>query len=252
LLRTQEEYVKGLRHRLSERALERHLRRNAPQPRAELTESVLRAIGSRRRTRPALRVAVTGGLTAAMLVALGAVGGIGYAASSAAHAVKAVHRVLVPSSKQSAIVVRGLSAGGDQYRPGYGFGDPNHNHSGPPGLQRQGGAFQPLLTSQPVKGTNFERVNFNVVLDEQAHLWISVLSPQGKPLQLNQKRSKVGKAIKGKPTKFIQYLALVPRTLPMSLTIPGNLLKPGKTYRVRIVARDPSGKKKTLIVPFRA
>ena len=24
-------------------------------------------------------------------------------------------------------------AGGDQYRPGYGFGDPNHTHYGPPG-----------------------------------------------------------------------------------------------------------------------
>lgn len=53
-------------------------------------------------------------------------------------------------------------------------------------------------------------------------------------------------------TTFIQYAVLVPRTIPMTLRIPANLLKRSTTYRLRIVAIDPQGNRSTLLIPFRA
>lgn len=205
----------------------------------------MQEIGARGSSRA--RLGFAGVLTASLVVMLAAFGGIGYAASAAEQAVHAVHRVVSP---QSAVVVKGLSAGGDQYRPGYGWGDKNHNHTGPPGLKRKGGAFQPILTTKAVDGGKAQLVSTNLVLDEQAHLWISVISPKGKALLLTQKGSKVGKGVHGKQTKFIQYLALVPRTFPLSLRIPANLLVQGQTYRIRVLAKDPQGNKRLLIIPF--
>ena len=48
----------------------------------------------------------------------------------------------------------------------------------------------------------------------------------------------------------MQYLVLVPRTIPLKLAIPTNLLKPGKRYAITISARSPSGEVKTLTIPF--
>lgn len=244
--------------RSRDRKIERRLRAARPEPGKTLVESLAAQMrGTRARSHARARIAFAGALTTGLLVALASVGGIGYAASSATQAVKVVKRVFVPSVSQRTIVVRGLSAGGDQYRPGYGWGDQNHNHTGPPGLTRSGGAFQPLLTARTVDKGTAKTVSFKVNLDEQAHLWISVLNPRGKALLLTQKSkrggTKIGKStLKGKQTKFIQYLALVPRSIPMSLRIPARLLKDGKTYRIRVVAKDPQGHKRTLIIPFRA
>jgi hypothetical protein len=44
----------------------------------------------------------------------------------------------------------------------------------------------------------------------------------------------------------------VPRAIQMGVRIPENLLRPGATYRIRIVAIDPDGNKSTLLIPFRA
>src|SRR5436305_249646 len=75
-------------------------------------------------------------LTVALLAALAAVGGVSYAATAVTHAAKQAAKLVAPTSKHGVVVVKGLSAGGDQYRPGYGFGDPNHTHSGPPGVTK--------------------------------------------------------------------------------------------------------------------
>jgi hypothetical protein len=235
--------VRGFRHR----SLERRLRRERPQPRTELLASIARELGGARRPTARLRLGFAGALTGALVVMLASVGGIGYAASAAKQAVHAVQRVVTP---QHAIAVEGLSAGGDQYKPGYGWGDKNHNHTGPPGLKRTGGAMQPLLKAKNAPGKN-QAVSFKLNLDEQAHLWISVLDSKGKALLLNQNGSRVAQGIKGKQTKHIQYVALIPRSIPVSLRIPSNLLKPGATYRIRIVAKDPQGNKRILIIPFR-
>jgi hypothetical protein len=235
--------VRGFRHR----SLERRLKRERPRPRTELLASIARELGGARRPAARLRLGFAGALTGALVVMLASVGGIGYAASAAKQAVNAVQRVVTP---QHAIAVEGLSAGGDQYKPGYGWGDKNHNHTGPPGLKRQG-TVHPLQKSKAAPG-NTQSVSFKVNLDEQAHLWISVLDSKGKALLLNQKGSKVGKAVKGKQTKTIRYLALVPRTIPISLRIPSKLLKPGVTYRIRVVAQDPQGHKRVLVIPFQA
>lgn len=232
------------------RKLERQLRKGRPEPRRELVDAIVaQARTAPRGSSARLRVAFAGALTLVLLVALGAVGGIGLAASTTNQAINAVKKVFVGDG---AVVVRGLSAGGDQYRPGYGWGDPNHNHTGPPGLKREGGAFQPLLTAKTIGNGKASTVSTKIVLDEQAHLWISVLNAKGKALLLTQKGSKVGKGVKGRQTKFIQYLALVPRTIPLTLRIPSNLLVKGQTYRIRVVAKDKQGNKRLLVIPFRA
>jgi hypothetical protein len=249
--------LRGLRNWMSDRSLERRLRRLSPQPSAQLTAAVARSLGPQRRPRVAARVAVTGGLTAAMLGALGAVGGIGYAASAAGQAVHAIKRVVSP---QQAVVVSSLSSGGDQYKPGYGWGDDDHNHEGPPGLKKGGttnkGEFAPPEQLVAVDGGKAGVVSTSITLDEQAHLFISVVDSKGKKVLITQSSkdggSDVGGKLKGGQSKTINYQVLVPRTIPIKLRVPGSLLKSKETYRIQVIARDPQGNKTTIYLPFAA
>lgn len=243
------------------RDLEDELRRRAPEPEFELAcalEQLLREPPQPARRHPSLslRVGVAGGLTAALVTALAATGSLSYAAYSVAGVARIVRHAATP---KRAIVLRGLSAGGDQYRPGYGFGDPNHNHSGPPGLTREDvrpGTLAPPLQAKATHDGFGSTVSTSVNFDEQAHLWISVIDARDTPLLLTQKSrrggSKIGHGISGPQTKFIQYAVLVPRTIPITLRIPANLLRTGRTYRLRIVAIDPQGNRSEILIPFRA
>ncbi|HET8606277.1 MAG TPA: hypothetical protein VFL66_04530 [Gaiellaceae bacterium] len=240
----------------SERKLAARLRRNRPEARQELVAAIVAGL-PRRRPGARLRIGFAAALTAGLLVALASVGGIGYAASSATHAVRAVTHVFVGRAQRATLSIRGMSSGGDQYRPGYGWGDPNHNHSGPPGLTRKGGSFLPPLKAAFARDGKGRIVTFAFNVDEQAHLWISVINRRGKPILLDQNNRRGhsivgGHVLKGPQAKFIQYAVLVPRSLTAKLRIPRHLLAAGKTYRIRIVAVDPQGHKSTLIIPFRA
>jgi hypothetical protein len=233
-----------------EDALERELRGERPRP----SDALLSRIEGRLREdatprRRSFRYAVPGALTAAMILALASVGGVGYAATSVGHAAAAVAHVFVPATQHAPIAVSGLTAGSDQYRPGFGFGDPNHTHTGPPGLKRKGGAFAPPLITRTVGPTAF--VKTNVTLDEQAHITISVFDRKtGKKLLLTQTKSAIASGITGPQTKNVQYLVLVPRTIPLRLAIPANLVAPGNAYYIRIRARSPLNTVKFLAIPF--
>ncbi|HET8606278.1 MAG TPA: hypothetical protein VFL66_04535 [Gaiellaceae bacterium] len=234
----------------SNHSLARRLRTQRPEPSATLLRSLGSELGSQRRRSATPRIAFAGGLTAALLVALGALGGVGYAASSVEHAARAVQHIFVG---QSSVTVSGLTAGGDQYRPGYGWGDPNHNHSGPPGLtgSKPGAAAPPAQTKAAGKHAIF--VDTSIKVDEQASLWISIVNATGKKVLLTQgKGARVGKGIKGKPTKSIHYVVLVPRAIPLQLRVPKHLVKPGAQYRIRVIAKDPQGNKSVLYIPFTA
>src|SRR4051794_38902633 len=98
------------------RSLEARLRAERPQPPASLMRSL-----TPRRPAPRRQLAFAGGLTAALVIALSAVGGVSYAANALKHAAKSAAHAVTPKSHQGAVIVRGLNAGGDQYRPGYGF-----------------------------------------------------------------------------------------------------------------------------------
>jgi hypothetical protein len=241
------------------RELERELRELRPEPGREFlrgVEAMVREPAPRRRTNAAPRLALAGALTLTLAAGLGATGGLTYAASSVKGAAKVVQHAATP---RQALVVRGLTAGGDQYRPGYGFGDDNHNHTGPPGLQREDvkkGALAPPLQAAATKDSFGSTITTSINFDEQAHLFISVIDERDAPLLLTQKSkrggSKIGSAVSGPQTKFIQYAVLVPRPIPMTLRIPANLLADGATYRLRIVAIDPDGNRSSLLIPFRA
>ena len=236
--------------------LERRLEAARPRPGDELVRSIeaqVEAARPLRTRRSSFRIAVPVALTATMVGALAAVGGVGYAASSVEHAATAVTKVFAPARSHQAIVVAGLTAGGDQYTPGFAWGDPADNHPGPPGITAVGGngAFAPPLTAKTTGATSTISTSFK--LDDQARLFVSVVDPTTKQkIDIVQKGSKIGTALKGTPAKTINYQVLVPRTIPLKLTIPTKLLTPGVTYQITIIARDPEGNKKTLTIPFTA
>lgn len=243
--------VFGSRHSRKLGKLEAELRRQRPEARDELVRSISGRVGARPTGVP--RLALAGSMTALLLVALGSVGGISYAANAVNGAVKVVKKAVAPTAGQGAVVISGFSSGSDQYRPGYGWGDKNHVHTGPPGLNRRGGEAAPPLRARPA-GPKARSVVTDVTVTEQATLFISVLDKNAKPLLLTQdsKRggSNVGEGIDGPQTKFIRYTVLVPRAVPVALRIPSNLLVRGETYRIRVVAVDVDGTKSTLIIPF--
>jgi len=187
-------------------------------------------------------------LTVVLVAALAAVGGVSYAANSVSHAVKAAVKIVAPKTTHGAVVVKGLTAGGDQYKPGFGFGDPNHNHSGPPGLTGKDGEKTPPAQTATV-GTK-EKVVTTIRVDEQAALYISVLDANGNRLVLNQKGSKIGTPVPGKQVKTIHYVVLVPRSIPIQLLVPKNLLVKGQTYKIHVIAVDSDGNKSSTDIPF--
>ena len=228
--------------------LEGRLRAGRPQPSAQL----IKAISPRRRQAPRRQIAFAGAFTAILVASLAAVGGVSYAAAAVGHAVEAAANVVVPTKHHTTRNLTGLSAGGDQYRPGYGFGDPNHTHTGPPGLTKgkPGEKTPPAQTRRIGKA---DLVSTSISVDEQAALYFSVLGADGRPLLLTQSGSKFGTgSANGRQTKSIHYVMLVPRTMPFALRIPSNLLVPGATYRIRVIAVSPLGDKSTIYIPFTA
>ena len=196
--------------------------------------------------------AFAGALTVVLVAALAAVGGVSYAANAVTHVAHVAKTIVAPSSVHSAIVVKGLNAGGDQYRPGFGFGDPNHNHTGPPGLAK--GKPGEKAPPAQVKRINSKAVavSTSITVDEQAALYFSVLDSQGNTLLLTQKGSAIGSGLDGPQAKSIHYVMLVPRTLSFQIRIPANLLVAGQTYSIRVIAVDAQGNKSQTTIPFTA
>ena len=228
--------------------LERRLWAHRPRPREEFVDALgahVREARAARRT-TTVRVALAAALTLGMLAALDAVGGLGYAAGAARSAASSVFSAKKPDSATGWTKV---TSGGDQYQPGYGFGDQNHNHTGPPGLTQEGSLRPPLRARRGPAGWTV-RTAINV--DEQADLFFSVLTPSGKAVFLSQRRSRIGRGVSGPNTRAIRYRVLVPRTIQVVLNIPGGQLVPGVVYRIRIIARDPDGNRTTKFIRFRA
>jgi hypothetical protein len=231
--------------------LGQELRGARPRP----TEPLVRSIESRieaarpRPRRRLMRFAPAVAFTAVLVGAIAATGGIGYAAAGVQQVANSVSNVLVARShRHRARKARHLSSGHDQYKPGYGWGDPNHTHTGPPGLHRHG---RKHLVAH--RHGRFATVNTRFSVDEQAHLYISVTTGRGKSakrLLISQKHSRVGQGVKGRPTKNLSYLMLIPRTMGLKLAIPKGLLSHGHRYYISITARAPNGRRAHLFIPF--
>jgi hypothetical protein len=232
------------------RLLEDELRSRRPAAPAALAASIASGLAPQRapRLRPQSAFAVA--LTVVLASALAWVGGVSYAANAVTHAAGAAKGVLVTRVH---VVGKGITAGGDQYRPGYGFGDPNHNHTGPPGLTngKKGDKAPPAQ----VASTNDKKAITaagQVTLDEQAALYFSVLDAAGNQLLLTQRGTKIGGNVAGPQVKTIHYVMLVPRTIPVQIRVPANLLTKGETYRIRIIAVDAQGNKTINFISFTA
>ena len=239
--------------RIAEHYLEARLRAERPIAPKELIAAIAAADpAGRARLRPARAgVLFSGVLTLAIAGALSAVGGVSYAANAVSHAAEAARAVVVTRTHASPL---SISAGGDQYRPGYGFGDPNHNHTGPPGLSTGGGGQKspPAQTTRASDG-KAKLAAATISADEQAAIYISVLDAKGNQLLLTQKGTKIGgQGVEGPQVKTIHYVMLVPRLLSLRVRIPANLVVAGRRYSIRVIAVDAQGNKSTAFIPFTA
>jgi hypothetical protein len=90
--------------------LERELRAQRPEPRPELVTMISGRV-ERSRSRGRVRLAFGAALTAALLVAVASVGGVGFAASSANQVAKSIIRITHTSHPR----VVNRTAAGDQY-----------------------------------------------------------------------------------------------------------------------------------------
>src|SRR3954453_8018203 len=97
--------------------LEARLRAERPQPRAEFLASVAEKGGSdhAKAKKPRFGLVFASGLTAALLVALASVGGIGYAASGGWHLVKSATKVVQPPAQRHRPTSASRSSAADQY-----------------------------------------------------------------------------------------------------------------------------------------
>ena len=197
-----------------------------------------------RRERRSFRLAAPVLLTVAAAVALSAVGGVSYAATKVQSAASGVTQIFGLESSQHVSV---MTSGRDQYRSGYGWGSSSHSHTGAPGIG-QSGSLRPPLFGKRQGPTVYVTSTFTI--DEQAHLWVSVIGDDGTEYLITQTKSRIGEGIHGVQAKNINYLVLIPRTVPIKLAIPQNLLLPGHHYRIRIIARAHNFQKKTLYIGF--
>jgi hypothetical protein len=115
--------------------LEDRLRGLGSEPSSDLVSELsgeIRAsrIPARMRTRRFAAALVT---TAMMLIPFAAFGGVGLAASAAHKAVHAVAHNQNQAKGKSKVRSQVVTPDADQYRPGWGCGDKNHIHTGPPG-----------------------------------------------------------------------------------------------------------------------
>jgi hypothetical protein len=233
--------------------LGQELRDARPRPSEPLVRSIearveaARSLPRRRLKRLAPAVA----FTAALVGAIAATGGIGYAATGVDQVANSVSNVLAPRDHTPTARNGGhLSSGHDQYKPGYGWGDPNHTHTGPPGLHRHG----PVRVSRNHHG-KFVMVKTGISVDEQAILTISITTGKGrgaKQLLISQRHSHVGQGVKGRSTKILRYLMLIPRTIGLNLAIPKRMLQHGHRYYIHITATAPNGRRASLFIPFTA
>jgi hypothetical protein len=232
------------------RLLEDELRSRRPAAPPVLAASIAAGLAPQRARGLRPQSAFAAALTVVLASALAWVGGVSYAANAVTHATDAARSVIVTRVH---VVGKGITAGGDQYRPGYGFGDPNHNHSGPPGLiNGKKGEKAPPAQVASTKDNKAIMAAGQVTLDEQAALYFSVLDSAGNQLLLTQRGTKIGGNVDGPQVKTIHYVMLVPRTIPVQIRVPANLLKKGQTYRIRIIAVDAQGNKTTSFISFTA
>lgn len=246
--------------------LEGRLRAHRSAPRPEFLHELVASIDAERRplTPAALRLCLAGAVTCGLLVAAASFGSLGYAASAAGDTARALWTTATFSRPAGLVRVTGLTSGGDQYRPGYAWGDPRRTHQGAPGLRlvsphsdvRPHGALHrgPRFAGR----STYALVTARYLVDEQADLFISVqpvvcrrraavCSTVGARIPLVPSRTLVsGGTVSGAPTKTLHYRVLIPRILRLTLAVPATLVEQGKLYAIAITAVDPSRKRSKL------
>ena len=255
--------------------VERVLRDGRQRPADHLVRQIEGRIRSERiASRRTSHVALAAVFTAVVVGGLSAVGGASYAASSVAAAAKTVSHVFAPTSA-SRVVIASWNSGGDQYRPKYCWGCPPFRHHRPPRIRwfppprfGGGGGFGggrgsngPFLTPTTYGSTAIVQTSLSI--DDQADLSISVVNQSsGKVLPITPTPSTIGgsghrtnaanlapAAAPPVAARAITYRVLVPRTIPLRITLPSGDLVKGVTYAIKVTARSPDGLETTVRIP---
>lgn len=131
------------------------------------------------------------------------------------------------------------------FRPGD-WGDPRFTSERGPRLLRADDRSVPLSTRPARPGVT---VTTRFSVDEQAHLYVSVLDPHSRALLLLHTGSILGTRLSGGSTRTLQALALSPGARPLRLHLARRPAS-GGTYRIRVVASDPYGRRALLEIPL--
>jgi len=120
-------------------------------------------------------------------------------------------------------------------------------HRGPPALRMSGGAFTPPGRAR-VGSAAIVRAAFSV--DEPVTLTITAANDKAKRLALLAK-SQVGGLTAAKPQARLVYNLTTPGNVKLTLRVGYASLKPGRSFRVVVVATAADGQSSRLVIPVR-
>ncbi|HSP73639.1 MAG TPA: hypothetical protein VLN26_14780, partial [Gaiellaceae bacterium] len=120
------------------------------------------------------------------------------------------------------------------------WGDPRRIAAGPPALL----PLAAVVVRGRADGTFLVTTRISVA--SQSHLYAGLGGAT-----LLQSGSRLGPWLHGRATKTVQSLVSAPGGVPVRLRVPARFLHRKTTYRLRIAAIDPYGRKASLVLPVR-
>ncbi|HEY6017892.1 MAG TPA: hypothetical protein VIU16_13975, partial [Gaiellaceae bacterium] len=120
------------------------------------------------------------------------------------------------------------------------WGDPRRIAAGRPVLL----PLAPVAVRGRADGTFLVTTRISVA--SQSHLYASLGAAT-----LLQSGSRLGPWLHGRATKTVQSLVLAPGGVPVRLRVPARFLHRKTTYKLRVAAVDPYGRKASLVLPVR-
>lgn len=225
---------------------EQELRAARPRAPHDLLDALSGAADPARATGGVRRGIARLGVLGSAIVAVAALGGIGFAASSAIDSASVkVEKVAAGSAKSVSV----RNAASDEYGQGT-----IRTEDGPPELTVTGGTDEPV-SGKSVKGTNAVTLTTSITPNESGTLSIQVIGADDKPVKINGALTTVAGEAVGEGLAVIhRYVVNTPRRLAISITIPASELTAGEELDIKLgyTDRDASRKRTVITIPAEA